>query len=39
MIGSDFIVPISQQRPGDMQGRVVATNTLVQTFSDMDFEL
>jgi hypothetical protein len=38
-ITSDFIVDTKQQRPGDMKGRVTAQNTLVQTYSSLDFLL
>ena len=34
-----FNVDTSQYRPGDMKGRVVAQNTLVQTYSSLDFIL
>lgn len=38
-VTSDFIVPESQQKPGAMQGFMVASNNLVQTVSTLAFQL
>lgn len=38
-VTKNFIIPESQQRPGDMKGTMTATSLLVQTHSELTFTL
>jgi len=38
-VTTGFIVPVSQQRPGDMKGSLSATSPLVQTVTSLNFVL